>query len=382
MKELLSNILDEAFDVKSNLGQLLEIKSSSLEKLAKTDVLRVMTDFPVDMVRILFNALEDADIKIKPSTIEDYVGKFGKSTKVPSYNKNPWFDTNNRNEFEFGDENSLDTRGKPIRINIEIKIQGTTAQFGIDAHFLRRISVDESKPIKLANLSASDFAKEIAEKTKSLMTKLDPDWEISIKSAEQVMKDLAKDKPPIVNKLKPMGQVYLLWVAGEKDKESKNIDLVTFYPSFAKFGIGWPDQNPDWDDINKNWGSFSSDRNKFRNFSYSFQTELLLEAIPIIFKRLRENNLTIMSAHLDSESMGILVAAVDRNAKFPARYRVTEGEQIKKPTYADIEESKRKLIMDQAQTLNDKAIKMTVDEFRHTIIQNALDPTVKKEPKK
>src|SRR5208337_3143921 len=188
MKELLSNILDEAFDVKSNLGQLLEIRSSSLEKLEKENVLEVMTNFPVEMVRIFFNGLEKAGFKIKPDTVEDYVHRYAEYTKMPfSSNKNPWLDRNNRNEFEFTDEATKDYYSSKFgaTLKIVIEIAGSVAKWAVDAHFLRQITLEEAKPIRLTNLSAGDFANDIAKKAKKLVDKVDPNYQIDYKVIEK-----------------------------------------------------------------------------------------------------------------------------------------------------------------------------------------------------
>jgi hypothetical protein len=376
MKELLSNILEEAFDTKSTLGQLLEIKSSSLEKLGKEKVLDVMTNFPVEMVRIFYQALEDEGMKIKGTTIQQDVQRFAEYTKIPGMSsKNPWLDTNNRNEFEFTDENTKDNKGKGTTIKIEIKLKGTEAQWGIDARYFRQITTEESQPIKLTNLSAQDFAKQIASTAKKIITTLPPTYDLELKDIKLAKKGLVKEAPAMVNRLKPLGRIYLIDIFGAKDKEIKGVDILEFIPSFTKFGIGWPeeDNKVPWDEINKNW-SWSSN-NKFREFTYTFQTQLLVEALPKIFKRLRENNMFVTKGYMDHEK---IVLQLSKNVEPSARYPERGSEE----TYATIDAAYEKRFTAQAEKLHSQALPMTLEEFKRIIIVDALNPELKKERRK
>lgn len=374
---LLNNILEEAFDTKSTLGQLLEIKSSSLEKLSKGNVLDVMSKFPVEMVRILFQALEDEGLQIKHENVKEYTDRFAEYTKLAGISlshRNPWFDTNNRNEFEFKVENADDYNGKKgATIKIEIKIKGTEAQWGIDAHFLRRITVEESKPINLSGLSALDFAKDVTEKTKAVLSKIKASYDFDLKDIELAKKGLVKEEPPIVKRLKPMCKIYLLDIIGAKDKEINDVDILEIIPSFTKFGIGWPEEENKvaWSEINKNWDWHSN--NKFRDFTYTFQTQLLVEAIPKIFKRFRENNLLVSKAYMDYEK---IVLQVSKNVEPSARY----PERSSKETYSTIHEAYEKRFRGQAEKMHSEAKPMTIEEFKHVIIVNAINTELK--PKK
>ncbi len=237
--------------------------------------------------------------------------------------------------------------------------------------------MDEAKPIKLTNLSAYDFSSTLAKKITALVSKLPPDWEISAREFEKSKEGLVRPKPPIVNKLQPTCKIFLLYIDGVSEKEMKNVDLLNIMPNFSKIGIDFPEDKIEWEDINKNWGGFGGSENKkFREFTWTFQTELLLEAIPIIFKRLRENNLLVMKAYLTSEMMALQIAtSVEKSAHHPSH-----GDT--KYTYDEIEKEWEKEIIDRAQSMHEKAIKMSLNEFRRFIIRNAIDPTVKKEPKK
>jgi hypothetical protein len=386
--ELLSNIMDEAFDTKTTMDFLLEVRSSSLEKLGKEDVITVMTNFPVEMVRILFNGLIDIGMDIDPKRIKDFTDKFAKATREPfSSNKNPWFDTHNENKFEFTDMNAPDYPSqagvpkKGAKVKLAIEIEGTEARWSVDAHYLRSVDMRDSKPIELKNLSAEGFAKDLANKIKHLIDKLDPNYDISKKELESAKKGLVKEDPPIVKRLKPLCRIYLLDIYGKKDRDMHNIDLIEMIPSFTKFGIGWPEEdNPiPWESINKEWDAWSH-HNKFRHFTYSFQTELLIEAIPIIFKRLKENNMLVVKGYLTDDAMAMFVSDVEPSANYPGRGANKEKE-IAKVSYDMAHEAYKSQLLAQAEALNKNATKMTLNEWKHFIIINAMDPSVKKTEK-
>jgi GNAT superfamily N-acetyltransferase len=345
---------------------IFETRAKNLTKLGEEPVLSVVTDFPLEFTRMVFKGLQQV-WEIDPDVVETAVRKMGETIVGSSLsNRNPWFDSNNDNRFEFKDGKS----GHDIQF--ELNFIGNEALWSIRISYERVLEKNRTLPIRIGRITANEMIANFVGKAKQMMTDMKPRYPRTAEgdeAVERAEKGLKKEWPQIINKLQPFAMAHYLFF-GEERQEKRNVHRLFLRPSFSKHGIGsWTRHVEDalsWNDINRNWGF----NDPLKDFTYSFQFEALEKALPGIWKRLRANSVLIMGGGFTGDYIWLDTSPASRSARHPSSSKKDDGGWY---SYGEVEEDIEKRLDMQIQGAKEKAKSMTLEEFKRFLIINALD---------
>jgi hypothetical protein len=353
---------------------IFETRSKSLTKLGTEPVLAVITDFPIEFLRMIYKALLQV-FDIPPEHIATDVNRMRETITGSSLsNRNPWLDMNNQNMFKFTDQKTKH------EIEIELQFVGNEALWGIKISYERVLEKNRTIPIRIGALTANQLIEKFIAKVKQVMTDLKPRYPRTPESeeaTERAERGLKKIDPPIVAQLQPFFKAHLLYF-GEERSEKRNVHRFFFRPSFSKYGIGnWSSRIADkisWGDINDEWGFFSE---PLRKFEYTFQFDELERTLPLVWKKLKENNIVIQNGGFTGDYVWFETYPGSREAEHPS-YRTDDGKRF---TYGEVEEMLKKHIKEGVAKEKEQAKSMTLQGFKQYLIKTALE-NVKRERKR
>jgi hypothetical protein len=345
---------------------ILEVKTKSLSKLGTDPVIAVVTDFPKEFLRMLFQGLRKV-FDIPPEVPEQAVQKMGELTIGSSLsNRNPWLDANNDYKIEFTDKKSAH------EVEITLNFVGNEAVWGVSISYDRVLEKRRTLPIRIGKMTANEFVDNFVGKMKQIMTDLKPRWPRTPdneEAEERAEKGLKKELPDIINKLQPFAKKNLLFFGEERNDSKRGVHRLFLRPSFSKYGIGnWSREigKVNWGDINGRWSSFDD---PLRSFNYAFQVEMLAKTMPLFWKRLRDNNILVMNGGYNGEYIWLDTSPAPRNSRHPDYRKKDDGSWV---TYDEVERSIEARIADGIEGSKEKAKKMTLDEFMQFLIKTAL----------
>jgi hypothetical protein len=260
-----------------NFQKLFEARASSLDKLGKSSLIDIATDYPEDAARILFRELEKTKIQITEKSKQKVLEKIREKLNDSLGRGNPWFDTNNHLKFELEDKLAND------EVEFDLLISGNKLLWGLRGRFVS-VSIREKNAIQLRNKSASEVISELADKAAKVFRKLGTiTSRQDLDSKEQVANELYGKKSNLHIMVSNLAKKFGL-LGGQEGSDRSEIQ-VYLRPSPKMIGIPEGEEEKI---INK-WDAF-------RNFEYKFQLDALKKAWPQLEKRLESMNYYIVNA--------------------------------------------------------------------------------------
>ena len=144
-----------------NFKQLLEIRSTSLEKLGKAQAISVASDYPEDMARIMFREFAKAGYPITKKSQISVINHISESLSNSMSAENVWVSSRKDNQLRFTSESGLDIR-------LILNLVGNKAKWGFEANHAGVYPSDTS-PIIITGMSASDIFRIIIKKASKIL---------------------------------------------------------------------------------------------------------------------------------------------------------------------------------------------------------------------
>lgn len=254
---------------------IVEARTTTLQKLKNTNAVDVASDFPEEFIRILFDQIEKAGIEeIKSESKKKVLNKIREKMADSFSGRNPLTDSNNHLKFEVETES-----GNEIQFNL--LVSGNTFDWEVGAgQFYRHAS----GTTKLRNKSVAQAFEELVQKLHTAITSPDM-YKASEEEAEEFLKKM-KQKPEKAAEIVSRVAKYFGMRGGQEGKKSSRGIQIYLRPSSEIIGI----PHSILDKIRTESG-----RDAFNTFKYTYQTEQLDKAFKVLVQRLESSNYMIRS---------------------------------------------------------------------------------------
>jgi hypothetical protein len=346
---------------------IFETRSKNLAKLGTEPVMSVVTDFPVEFMRMIIKALHQY-FDMAPDVGQDAIRKMAETITGGSLSHtNPWLDINNENKIMFTDKTTKH------EIEIELSFIGNEALWGIKISYERTLEKRRTIPIKIGNQSANELLEKFMARVKQVVTDLKPRWPRTpenVEALERSEKGLKKEDPELVAQLQPFFKAHFMYFGLERG-EKRGVDRFFVRFSFAKYGIGdWNTRQTTalrWGDINKRWDMSGE---PLRKFEYTFQFDILEKLMPLLWKKFRENNIIVQNGGFNGDYLWFETFKGSREAKHPSYGKKDSGGWY---SYDEVERAIEDRIRGSITAEREKNAKpMTLQGFKRFIVKNAL----------
>jgi len=284
----------------NKLKQLMEARSKSLDRLGGEIALDVISEFPVETIRLFFRKLKQEGTEAANDDVLKIIKRIKDSIEDSIDPSNPLFSNN-------GYGISFKTLKKEL-INVYFKFKGNKLLWGFQAGPVY-VGEEETKPIRLTNQSLNAVFDTIIEKiieSNKLGARYGIDRETHEKGQEY-SKSLLKKDPTIIAKLNIIAKKFHFNISYEKRYEKSPYNKFTASNYFIDGSTNYK--------IEKYF-----DNNFNRSLTYSFQYKEMLELMKLVSQRLKANNYFITRINILSSSDGIYFVTELSDSKKKSKY--------------------------------------------------------------
>jgi len=255
-----------------NFEDLVEARTTSLQKLKKTNAIDVASEYPEEFVRILFNEIEKLGFKLKGESKKKILDKIRESITDVFHGGNPLLNTNNHLKFEVETESGEE-------IDFDMYIEGNEFNWRINAgRFYRQASGKTN----LRNKSVVVAFEDLLQRLETAMTAPDL-YRASDKETEEFMKKVRGKPSKPAEIISRIAKHFGMRGGQEGERSSRGVQIF-LRPSSEMIGIPRGIAT----EVEKQFS-----HSDYTNFKYTYQLDQLQKAFKVLVQRLEANNYLI-----------------------------------------------------------------------------------------
>ena len=335
-----------------NFNYLLELRSASLAKLEKAPLIDVISDYPLDFVRIIISKLQKKGFNFSNDNISHLINSISDELKNRTDKSNVFI-----NKSSSGYKISLVDQNTKHDIDITIALIGNKVSWSASIGY--SVSISNPKLVD-ANTQTMLFVNKLADalyylkkiyKTrftdKNVFRKIDAKYNVP--------------KPKLIRILSKKAKKFNLILIGSKYKSSDTI-TINVKPSFDAYNLG---SEYSGNDITYSYLGLK-DRD-WDSFNFSFQIDSLKKMLPFIYRELSLYNYWITKIGFGSNEYLYIIAEQTLPNK---KVRSVSNKNI---IYKDYDEENKRLIKEKIEALYSEAKQMSLEDALRIFIKSVFE---------